>query len=290
MLLVRDDFWMPISEFLRSLEVRLIEGDNAYAVSLFDPLHARKVLSEFGKAYGRLPENLGQLTRDQDSFVTQSVTGLSQDGKVISVRLSLFADMMKSRPWIPASLVEVGGTAGVGATFLEETFSSRNAPPQHRQHQEAARSVLRALLPAAGTDIKGHMRTAEELREACGYANRPQDFNDLLRILDSELRLITPIEPEGTPSGPTGEPDASASGSDTSGSGTSSSNANDPPAYAGGSPGYFQLTHDYLVPSLRDWLTRKQKETFSSGRTIGMVIMKRQRWLIPWCRIGARTA
>src|SRR5438128_812817 len=24
---------------------------------------------------------------------------------------------------------------------------------------------------------------------------------------------------------------------------------------------YFQLTHDYFVPSLRDWLTRKQKET-----------------------------
>src|SRR5439155_3640454 len=24
---------------------------------------------------------------------------------------------------------------------------------------------------------------------------------------------------------------------------------------------FYQLTHDYLVPSLRDWLTRKQKET-----------------------------
>ena len=24
---------------------------------------------------------------------------------------------------------------------------------------------------------------------------------------------------------------------------------------------YYQLTHDYLVPSLREWLTRKQKET-----------------------------
>ena len=24
---------------------------------------------------------------------------------------------------------------------------------------------------------------------------------------------------------------------------------------------YYQLTHDYLVHSLRDWLTRKQKET-----------------------------
>ena len=29
------------------------------------------------------------------------------------------------------------------------------------------------------------------------------------------------------------------------------------------SPGkrYYQLTHDYLVPSLREWLTRKQRET-----------------------------
>src|SRR5581483_123140 len=25
--------------------------------------------------------------------------------------------------------------------------------------------------------------------------------------------------------------------------------------------GYYQLTHDYLIPSLRDWLTRKQRET-----------------------------
>ena len=24
---------------------------------------------------------------------------------------------------------------------------------------------------------------------------------------------------------------------------------------------YYQLTHDYLVPSLREWLTRKQRET-----------------------------
>ena len=34
-------------------------------------------------------------------------------------------------------------------------------------------------------------------------------------------------------------------------------------ASATGAPGqkYYQLTHDYLVPSLREWLTRKQKET-----------------------------
>jgi formylglycine-generating enzyme required for sulfatase activity len=34
------------------------------------------------------------------------------------------------------------------------------------------------------------------------------------------------------------------------------------PAGDAGSPArYYQLTHDYLVPSLRDWLTRKQKQT-----------------------------
>ena len=41
------------------------------------------------------------------------------------------------------------------------------------------------------------MRSAEELRDASGYADRPRDFDDLLRILDPELRLITPTDPEG---------------------------------------------------------------------------------------------
>ena len=92
---------------------------------------------------------------------------------------------------------EVGGTEGVGVTFLEETFSAATAPPEHRYHQKAARAVLKALLPESGTDIKGHMRSYAELLEASGYASRPKDFDDLIRILDSEIRLITPTDPEG---------------------------------------------------------------------------------------------
>src|SRR5262249_19930834 len=61
-----------------------------------------------------------------------------------------------------------------------------------------------------------------------GYTSRLRDFDTLLRILDGELRLITPTDPESTPSGSR----------------------------------YYQLTHDYLVPSLRNWLTRKQKESW----------------------------
>jgi serine/threonine protein kinase/formylglycine-generating enzyme required for sulfatase activity/energy-coupling factor transporter ATP-binding protein EcfA2 len=233
--MVRDDFWMAATRFMRLLEIRLLEGQNSAAVDLFDLDHARKVLAAFGRAFGKLPENPGETSKEQKDFLKQAVSGLAQEGKVISVRLALFAEMMKGKPWTPASLKAVGGTEGVGITFLEETFSAATAPPEHRYHQKAARAVLKALSPEAGTDIKGHMRSQQELREASDYASRPRDFDDLLRILDSEIRLITPTDPEG-------KEDADLS-----------------TVQAGAK--YYQLTHDYLVPSLRDWLTRKQKET-----------------------------
>jgi formylglycine-generating enzyme required for sulfatase activity len=237
LVLVRDDFWMAVTRFLRELEVRLIEGQNSAAVDLFDLRHARRVLAAFGRAFGALPEAAAEQTREQDAFLDQAIAGLAQERKVISVRLVLFAEMVKGMPWAPATLREVGGTEGVGVTFLEGTFSAAAAPPKHRYHQKAARAILKALLPEPGTDLKGHMRSYAELLAASGYASRPGEFDDLLRILDGELRLITPTDPEGQ--GEDGETTIRARAGEK----------------------YYQLTHDYLVPSLRDWLTRKQKET-----------------------------
>jgi formylglycine-generating enzyme required for sulfatase activity len=229
LLLVRDDFWMAVTRFLHDLEVPLVEGQNSAAADLFDPDHARKVLAAFGRAFDKLPENPGRAGPDQKEFLTQAAAGLAQDGKVVCVRLALFAEMMKHKPWTPATLKEVGGIHGVGVTFLEETFSASTAPPEHRYHQQAARAVLKALAPEGGTALKGHMRAHAELLEASGYAARPKDFEELLRILDTELRLITPADPEGDDARP--------------------------------GPQCYQLAHDYLVPALRQWLTRKQQET-----------------------------
>ena len=50
----------------------------------------------------------------------------------------------------------------------------RQANPEHRLHQKAAQAVLKALLPETGTDIKGQMRSRQELLEASGYAEPPQ--------------------------------------------------------------------------------------------------------------------
>jgi len=238
LVLVRDDFWLAVSRFMLALEIRVLEGENARLVDLFDVLHARKVLAGFGRAYGRLPDNLGQCTKDQEAFLDQAVAGLAQDGKVISVRLALIAEMVKGKLWKPATLREVGGTAGIGVTFLEETFTASTAPPEHRLHQKAVQAVLSALLPATGTDIKGYRRSRSELLDLSGYRQAPAAFDALMRILDSETRLLTPISdhapfespPLVAESTPAGEP-------------------------------CYQLTHDYLVLSIREWLVRKQKET-----------------------------
>jgi hypothetical protein len=237
LVLVRDDFWLAVSRFMADLEVELLQGHNTALVDLFDPRHARKVLAAFGRAYGALPEAADAQTKEQEAFLDQAVAGLAQEGKVVSVRLALFAEVVKGRPWTTATLKEVGGTEGVGVTFLEETFAAPTAPPDHRLHQRAARAVLKALLPEQGTEIKGGIRSHEELWAASGYAQRPKDFEKLLRILDGDLRLVTPTDPEGKEDVPEVQ-------------GLQAQGLQD-----------YQLTHDYLVPSLREWLTRKQRET-----------------------------
>jgi hypothetical protein len=283
LVLVRDDFWMSVTRFMQALEIPLLEGHNSAAVDLFDPTHARKVLAAFGRAYGCLPDEdeqrcgvgvppaVGfvagvppafdqQAGRLHHNFLDQAIQGLTQEGKVISVRLALFAEMMKGRPWTPASLEEACGAQGVCVAFLESTFSAKTAPPTHRLHQEAARKVLKALLPSLDTDIKGQMKSHVALLAASGYSTRPADFASLLAILDGELRLITPTEPDEGSGGPVGAPvQGSEQGAGQREQGIDNPESN--PGAAGQNPRWFQLTHDYLVPSLRDWLTRKQRET-----------------------------
>ncbi len=268
--LIRDDFWMALTRFMGLVGIELHQWQNFAAVDLFDLRHARKVLTAFGQAFGALPDRLDDLTREQNEFLDQAVNGLAQDGRIISVRLALFAEMIKTKPWSPATLKAVGGTAGVGVTFLEETFSSTAL----RRHQKAAQAVLKSLLPETGANIKGHMRSHGELLEASGYVAYPKEFRNLLRILDSEVRLITPTDPAGN-DGEDREESAAPGGK------------------------YYQLTHDYLVPSLREWLTRKQKET-RRGRAelrlaerVALWNAKPENRFLPsaweWCRIRLLT-
>ena len=232
-IMVRDDFAMAAARFMDALDIPIVQGHNFATLDLFDVDHARLVLSRFGQAFGQVPTGPTGPSVDQQRFLDAVASGLARDGKVIPVRLALFAEMVKTRPWVLATLEEAGGTEGIGVNFLEETFNPRSANPIHRLLEGPARNVLKALLPGVGSDIKGNLRSSAGLQEAAGLDDRPADFAALLRVLDGELRLLTPTDPP--------EWHASAGG--------------DPTAQ------YWQLTHDYLVPMLRQWLNRKQKET-----------------------------
>lgn len=275
LVMVRDDFWMAATRFMRELEVRLVEGQNSAAFDFFPISHAERVLAAYGRAFGTLPRDPAAMSKDQKRFLGLAVQGLAQGGKVVCVRLALFAEMLKTKPWTPATLKEMGGPEGAGVTFLEATFSSESAPPTHRLHQQAARSVLQALLPEAGSDIKGQMQPVPKLYELSGYTSRRRDFDELLRILDGELRLITPTDPEGRLSRGPGD-------------------GNAPPAAR-----YYQLTHDFLVPAVREWLTRKQRET-PAGRAQLLLAERAALWtakreakqlptILEWLTIIGRT-
>ena len=232
-LMVRDDFLAATIQVMEEIGIEFRSRLNATRVDLFTLPHAARVLVAFGQAYGILQD---RLTTEQREFITQAVKALAfQDGMIIPVRLALFFETIKSREWTTQTLQEIGNAEGLGVVFLEKTFNSDYADPRLRSHREAAKSVLGALLPESGSEIKRPRRPWRELLDASGYASRPELLDELLRILDSELRLITPTALE----------DSAGVDQPTS-----------PHSEA-----YYQLTHDYLVPSIREWLTLKQRET-----------------------------
>ena len=132
LVLVRDDFAMAAARFMRALEIRLVESENFATVDPFDLVHARKVLRAFGVAYDRFKAD--DQTGPHERFLDQAAAELADDGKIAPVRLALFTQMIKDKPWTPATLKDVGGLKGIGVTFLEESLAGPAANPEHRLH------------------------------------------------------------------------------------------------------------------------------------------------------------
>jgi formylglycine-generating enzyme required for sulfatase activity len=196
-----------------------------------------------------LPSHTDGLSRDHKAFLDRAIDALSQDGKIVPVRLSLFAEMIKSRPWTVATWNEVHGAEGVGERFLDEVFTV-SGNPKYRRHYEAARHVLKSLLPASDTDIRGTMRTAAELRTISGYEDSPRAFDELMRILVRHTRLLSPVDPR-----------------------TADSSSDHPDDVC------YQLTHDYLVHSLKNWLTSAQQRT-RRGRAELVLAERAESWKV----------
>lgn len=124
--------------------------------------------------------------------------------------------------------------AGIGIGFLEDRLAGPSAHPLLKANLPIVRRLLETLLPESDVAIKGPAKTrAELLQSVSGTAG--QDLLDkLLGLLDTEIRLITPTGGD-------------ALSSYDSGSASRESK--------------YQLSHDYLVPAIRDWLSAEQRST-----------------------------
>ncbi len=231
LVVVRDDAWSSASRFMRDLGDRIVEGGNSAAVDPFDRRHARKILAAFGRAYGKLPEELVSLTEYKEKFLDGVISLLDASGQILPIRLVLLAEIVKRKAWDETSLIELTRKGDVARAFLEAAFSAKSSPPEFKLHEKAARSVLKSLMPLPGRNCVGRERTYGDLLTASGYASHTMRFGPLMRILTDELRLVS-----HTSNGPLGV------GSD------------DLPDREH----HYRLTTDYLIEPLRDWLARKK--------------------------------
>ncbi|QDS94418.1 Serine/threonine-protein kinase PknB [Roseimaritima multifibrata] len=235
-LMVRDDFWMGVTRLFQSLDLLVAENVNATSVDLFDMDHARSVLAEFGAAYGRLPTSVSLCTPDQLRFLDEAVRYLASGGRIVSVQLALLVEMLKNHPWDRSTGMLKDGGISIGVHFLNETFDSEKTQRRMRVHAEGAHRVLRALLPEPGSRIKGAICSEVDLAEKAGYRDR-QHFRELLTILDRELHLITPTD----------QLDEESYSSDS--------------PMSESSPAGYQLTHDFLIAPLRQWIELRSRAT-----------------------------
>ena len=265
--MVRDDFWMSATRFFREMEVPLVDGDTSSAIDLFDKKHAHRVLHLFGSAFGALPEE--DLNPSHELFLKRAIEGIGEEDRVSPVRLALFAEMLKSQDWTPGALKQIGGATGVGKAYLESNFGTL-APLARKRFAEPAERLLSFLLPLPGADIRGSSKTRSELQEASELGSA-EDFDTLIQLMDQQLRLITPVDARFGLLSPS-ESRESEKQCDEPGSSIASLTTN-----AENVEQRFQLTHDYLVPSIRQWITQRRSRSFQ-GRFHSLLVARAEQW------------
>ena len=238
LLLIRDEFWLSASQFLRFLGQRIEEKRNAMPLPLFDKRHARRVLEAIGRAYQVLPQEPQPLSKSQSRFVREAVDSLAKRDRVVCVHLSVFAETTKSMEWNFGELKAVGGWEGIGRDYVAGIFNNPETPVFIKRHSQEAWSILRQLLPQTASELKGTAVELESLYENSDSKMSRATFDELIRFLEYDCNLISRSE-----------------SLDEDGDGSF-----DP------SPKY-GLTHDFLVKPIREWGHAKQNETLRGRAT-----------------------
>jgi serine/threonine protein kinase/formylglycine-generating enzyme required for sulfatase activity len=245
LLIVREDFVSAANQFMELLEEPLSQDANWAILDLFTPAHARKVLVAYGRALGALP--VDALGREQSRFIDLAIDGLQEDGKLIPVRLALLAEMLKEQRWVPATLTRYGGMGGLAEAFLAQRLEGAAAHPLAKMHPQATRELLQMLLPEDDALIRRPAVAKTDLIDRVSHLVSPATSEKLLEAFDNDLKLVT-----------TGTARLDRSSESANLQSASDSTTNDDQQRR---QVHYQLTHDYLVPSLNRWLHRSEMQT-----------------------------
>ena len=227
LILVRDDYWMSISSFMRCLDQRVEEGKNAMSLPLFDQRHAKTVLQSYGRNVGALPAS-ALLNRTQKRFVRDAIESISRNGTVLCVHLTILADMLANNDWGKTTFNKALGTDSIGSIFLER-YLNDNVKVGKSGWLPLCEAIFSELLPPPNqTSLKAHERKKSELADKCGGNLNPEQLDNCLEYLARDLKLITEVE----------SPDSS-------------------------SESRYRLTHDFFVVPIQHWLNRRQSSTLS---------------------------
>ena len=231
-LTVRDDYWLEASRFMERVECDWNESENVQRIDLFELNHARHVLFEVGSSLRKLPEREDELTRGQNQFLEKVVSDLAVGERVICLHLILFAEMFRNRNWSLSELEKIGGVSGVGQIYLKETFQPEPGMEATPHLYADAKAILESLLPDSIVLMTKVAKPESVLRQSLGFS--PSRFDRALNWLDEKKRLVTRVN--------------------FAAAGESEPSQTDDQDRA-----FCQLTHDYLVPAVRQWLTKERK-------------------------------
>ncbi len=243
MILVRDEFWSEISQFMQMMELSLSDGFNASNHPLMNKVHAKRVLETFGRAYEMLPSFDSQLTAAQKTFIDTVIDGLAQDETVLCVRIAMFAELMKNYAWEIQTIHAFGGVEIAFSRFLTDAFHSQNSPMSRRSVANVCIEILRVLLPVDDRELKSASKSLSELASAANETMDSVRFTQSIRCLSFDLRIISPT------------------------------------ANAHSSEQHFTLAHDYLVRPIQSWLSAQDNSTWQgrARQRLSMIASRYQR-------------
>ena len=129
LLLIRDEFWLSTSQYLKCLGQRIVERRNAMPLPLFDKRHARRVLEAIGRAYSALPPEGESLSKQQRRYIKEAVESLSTKDRVICVHLTVLQKRRRTQNGKSVSCgIKAAGPGSVATTSQESSVILKRQP------------------------------------------------------------------------------------------------------------------------------------------------------------------